>query len=120
MSCNDQSKPNKEGKKTCDIVVDGKAVGGYAETYKGRLGWYTYHSIVFCPVFFLADDLEHKINEIESDIAKGNPKTSQLAEWQKNQGQMFLHEMMHLDSVGKPHNNYHHSPSLIVANMLQS
>ncbi|KAF9878141.1 hypothetical protein CkaCkLH20_04179 [Colletotrichum karsti] len=35
-------------------------------------------------------------------MALGNTKDAEEAEWQKNKGQFFLHEMMHLDAVGNP------------------
>ncbi|KAH9882337.1 hypothetical protein J1614_000573 [Plenodomus biglobosus] len=91
----------KDTKNYCAIQKDGKSVGGYAWTYSGWFGYYYY--ITMCAPFFQTDDLMGKIDLIEKEMAEGNPQKAQEAVWQKNTGQMFLHEMMHLDSVGNPH-----------------
>lgn len=96
MSCNDTSKD-----KVCGSKRDNKSVGGYASTYKGWTGWYNY--ITLCPAWFQLDDLETKMLFVEDELQKGNPKYAQEAQWQKSQGQFFLHEMMHLDVIGNPH-----------------
>jgi len=91
----------KDTKNWCPIQKDGKSVGGYAWTYNGWFGYY--HYITMCAPFFRSDDLEYKIKQIEDELAKGETKMASKAEWQKNTGQMFLHEMMHLNSTGQPH-----------------
>jgi hypothetical protein len=48
------------------------------------------------------DTLEEKIQEVEKDLANKNTNTATRAVWQKNTGQAFLHEMMHLPVVGQP------------------
>ncbi|KAJ9635949.1 hypothetical protein H2199_008303 [Coniosporium tulheliwenetii] len=85
------------------MKVDGKSVGGYAWTYKGWFGTYQY--ITLCPPFFTLDTLEEKITFVEDALQRGELKYAEGAEWQKNSGQYFLHEMMHLDSIGIPHIN---------------
>lgn len=40
---------------------------------------------------------------IEEALARGDTTYAEIADWQKNKGQYFLHEMMHLDAVGQPH-----------------
>ncbi|KAF2872928.1 hypothetical protein BDV95DRAFT_568343 [Massariosphaeria phaeospora] len=91
----------KDTKGWCNSKKDGKSIGGYAWTYNGWFGWYYY--ITMCPPFFMMDNMEQKITQIESDLAKGDTTTARGADWQKHTGQYILHEMMHLDSVGKPH-----------------
>ncbi|KAF2850713.1 hypothetical protein T440DRAFT_396568 [Plenodomus tracheiphilus IPT5] len=91
----------RDTKSYCSIQKDGKSVGGYAWTYNGWFGYYYY--ITMCAPFFQTDDLMGKIDLIEKEMAEGNPQKAQEAVWQKSTGQMFLHEMMHLDSVGTPH-----------------
>ncbi|KAF4497527.1 Metalloproteases (zincins), catalytic [Fusarium agapanthi] len=94
VTCND---PRHQ----CPIKVGDKQVGGYGWTYRGWMG--QYHNIALCKSFFTVPDLEEKTEFIEEQIQNGNTKYAQEAIWQKNMGQYFLHEMMHLDSVGKPH-----------------
>lgn len=96
MSCKDTSKDQ-----ICGSKRDNKSVGGYASTYKGWTGWYNY--ITLCPAWFQLEDLETKMLFVEDELQKGNPKYAQEAQWQKSQGQFFLHEMMHLDVIGNPH-----------------
>lgn len=48
----------------------------------------------------------YKIDQIEEELSRGITEKASLARWQKSTGQMFLHEMMHLDSVGQPHSKY--------------
>ncbi|OAL45486.1 hypothetical protein IQ07DRAFT_648187 [Pyrenochaeta sp. DS3sAY3a] len=91
----------KDKKNYCPIRKDGKAVGGYASSYKGYFG-YWYYYITACDPFFKSDDLMYKIDQIEEELSEGITEKATLARWQKNTGQMFLHEMMHLDSVGTP------------------
>ncbi|KAF4304349.1 hypothetical protein GTA08_BOTSDO08340 [Botryosphaeria dothidea] len=91
----------KDTKGWCGKEIDGKGVGGYAWTYHGWTGWY--HYITLCPNFFGLDTFEEKIEFIEDQIQKGDFHYAEEAEWLKNQGQFFLHEMMHLDSIGQPH-----------------
>lgn len=91
----------KDTQNKCDMKVDGKSVGGYAWTYKGWFGTYQY--ITLCPPFFTLDTLEEKITFVEDALQRGELKYAEGAEWQKNSGQYFLHEMMHLDSIGIPH-----------------
>ncbi|KAF2793033.1 hypothetical protein K505DRAFT_350230 [Melanomma pulvis-pyrius CBS 109.77] len=93
LSCNDQ-------KNTCSVNRDGKSVGGYVWTYKG---WFRYPDIVMCEPFFSSDTLMYKIDQIEEELANGKLEKAQQAIGQKNVGMIFLHEMMHLDSVGQPH-----------------
>jgi hypothetical protein len=95
----------KDTKNYCPIQKDGKSVGGYAWTYDGWFG-YKYYYITMCQPFFRTDDLMGKIDLIEKEMAQGNPQKAQEAVWQKSTGQMFLHEMMHLNSVGDPHSKY--------------
>ncbi|KAH7080719.1 hypothetical protein FB567DRAFT_448489 [Paraphoma chrysanthemicola] len=90
----------KDTKNLCPVQKDGKSVGGYAFTYSGWLGYYYY--ITMCAPFFQTDDLMGKIDLIEKEMQEGNPQKAQQAVWQKSTGQMFLHEMMHLESVGNP------------------
>ncbi|PVH93640.1 hypothetical protein DM02DRAFT_695367 [Periconia macrospinosa] len=92
----------KDTKNWCQIKVDGQALGGYAWTYDGWFG-YKYYYITMCEPFFRSDDLEYKITQIEEELAKGETEKASTAEWQRNTGQMFLHEMMHLNSTGQPH-----------------
>jgi hypothetical protein len=94
----------KDVKNWCRIQKDGKVIGGYAWTYSGYFSYY--HYIVMCDPFFLTGSLQDKINQIEYDFSKGETKTAKQVEWQKNTGQGFLHEMMHLDAVGKPHSKF--------------
>ncbi|RAR16231.1 Metalloproteases (zincins), catalytic [Stemphylium lycopersici] len=82
-------------------IVDGKAVGGYAWTSKGWFGYYYYY-ITMCNPFFQSDDLMAKIDQIENQLNEGDTEMAKQAVWQKNSGHMFLHEMMHLGSVGQP------------------
>lgn len=77
-------------------------MGGYAWTYSGYFG-YQYYYITLCPVFFTLSNLEEKTIEIENAMQRGELRYAQEGEWQKNSGQFFLHEMMHLNSTGKPH-----------------
>lgn len=49
------------------------------------------------------NDLDTKINQIEEDLRNGDTNKVTRAVWQKNTGQAFLHETMHLDVVGQPH-----------------
>ncbi|KAI8933116.1 hypothetical protein NX059_009759 [Plenodomus lindquistii] len=91
----------KDTKNYCPIKKDGKAVGGYAREYYGWFG--TYYYITMCQPFFQSDDLMYKIDQIEDEMAAGKTEMATKAEWQKNTGQMFLHEMMHLNSTGQPH-----------------
>ncbi|KAF2749248.1 hypothetical protein M011DRAFT_475975 [Sporormia fimetaria CBS 119925] len=106
LSCKDTSKPDPQtGKKTCDLEINGKSVGGYAVT-GGIPGW-RYYYITMCPngPFWTTLSFDAKILEIEKELAKGETDHAQRAVWHKNQGQTFLHEMMHLDAVGNPHIN---------------
>lgn len=101
VSCNDR-------KGWCDIQRDGKGVGGYGWTYKGWFGYY--HYVTMCPIFFTMDTMEERITAIEADLARGENKSATSADWQKHTGQAFLHEMMHLDAVGKPHSKPDYVP----------
>jgi hypothetical protein len=56
------------------------------------------------------DSLGDKIEMIENDLRNGNTDTATQAVWQKNTGQVFLHEMMHLYVSGQPHSK----PELIM------
>jgi hypothetical protein len=56
-----------------------------------------------CAPFFTMQTLEDKIEEIEKDLRDKNINSATRAVWQKNSGQAFLHEMMHLNVVGQPH-----------------
>ncbi|KAH5711875.1 hypothetical protein HBI64_042700 [Parastagonospora nodorum] len=94
-------------KNYCNIQKDGKNIGGYAYAVKGWFG-YMYYYIAACAPFFTMDDLDTKINQIEKDLRNGNLNSATRAVWQKNIGQVFLHEMMHLDVVGQPHINDEH------------
>ncbi|KAJ8118877.1 hypothetical protein OPT61_g212 [Boeremia exigua] len=94
----------KDAKNNCSLKRDGKAVGGYAWTYHGWFG-YKYQYIVMCDPFFQTDDLMYKINQVEDALLNGDSKMARRADWQKNSGQIFLHEMMHLEAVGQPHIN---------------
>ncbi|KAF9775222.1 hypothetical protein IL306_006696 [Fusarium sp. DS 682] len=85
------------------MIVNDKPVAGYGWTYRGWLG--DYHNVALCDRFFGLPDLEEKTEFIEQQLQEGNTKYAEGAVWQKNMGQFFLHEMMHLDSVGKPHIN---------------
>jgi hypothetical protein len=98
LGCNDK-------KGTCGVKKDGKSVGGYAFTYNGWFG-YKYYYIVMCVPFWQSDDLMYKTDQIEEELAKGNIEKANQAVWQKSSGQTFLHEMMHLDSVGQPHSKF--------------
>ena len=91
----------KDTKEWCNIKKDGESIGGYAWNYNGWFGKYYY--ITLCPAFSSLDTLEEKITFIEDALRKGEPKYAEEAAWQKNSGQFFLHEMMHLDSVGTTH-----------------
>jgi hypothetical protein len=59
-----------------------------------------------CDPFFKTDDLMYKIDQIEEELADGHTEKASTATWQKNTGQVFLHEMMHLGSVGQPHSKF--------------
>ncbi|KAI9830702.1 MAG: hypothetical protein M1826_004531 [Phylliscum demangeonii] len=90
----------KDTKNYCNVQKDGKSVGAYAWTVHG---WFwDEHHITLCPPFFDLDSLDQKIDELEKDLAAGNTKSSSDARYQKTMGQFFLHEMMHLDLIGKP------------------
>lgn len=91
----------KDTKNRCGNRIDGKSVGGYAWTYKGWTGHYYY--ITLCPVYFGIDTFQNKTKEIQERIPAGDTRFGNEAEWQKHRGLFFLHEMMHLDSVGDPH-----------------
>jgi hypothetical protein len=56
-------------------------------------------------VYFGLDNFEVKFEQIEQGLASGETKYAREAEWQKNTGQYFLHEMMHLNATttGQPH-----------------
>ena len=96
LSCKDASK-----EKLCGQRRESKRVGGYASTYKG---WFsTTYYITLCPIWFKLESLEDKTWEVEEQIHKGDLKYAQQAGYQKNQGQYFLHEMIHLEAVGDPH-----------------
>ncbi|KAM0342062.1 hypothetical protein ACHAPU_009790 [Fusarium lateritium] len=84
----------------CSKSVNDKPVAAYAWTYHGWLG--SYHYIALCEIFFTLPDLEEKTELIEDQLQRGDAKYAQEAVWQKNMGQFFLHEMMHLESVGQP------------------
>lgn len=56
-----------------------------------------------CQPFFQSDDLMYKIDQIEKELAEGKTEKAADATWHINTGQMFLHEMMHLNATGKPH-----------------
>jgi hypothetical protein len=56
------------------------------------------------------DSLEDKIEEIEKDLRDKNTNSATRAVWQKNTGQAFLHEMMHLNVVGQPHSESNFKP----------
>jgi hypothetical protein len=91
----------KDTKNRCSDRIDGKSVGGYAWT---KTTWFgSYQHITLCPVYFGLDSLEEKFEMIEKGLASGETKYAEQAEWQKNKGQFFLHEMMHLEAVGDPH-----------------
>lgn len=75
-----------------------------------RIGWtekgwfgYTFQHITLCPIYFGLDSLEEKFEMIGKALARGDTTYAEIADWQKNKGQYFLHEMMHLDAVGQPH-----------------
>lgn len=97
MNCNDQ-------KRLCGNIIGGKPVGGYAWSYTGWFG-YQYYYINLCPVFFRLDSLDQKLQEIQDRLKGGDESWARQADWQKNMGQFFLHEVMHLDgtSKGRPH-----------------
>ncbi|KAF2819124.1 hypothetical protein CC86DRAFT_432123 [Ophiobolus disseminans] len=97
----------KDTKNYCPVKKDGKSVGGYAWTYDGWFG-YKYYYITMCNPFFQSDDLMYKIDQIEEEMQREKFEKAQQAKWQKSTGQMFLHEMMHLNSVGTPHINDEH------------
>lgn len=59
-----------------------------------------------CASYSSTDDLMYKIDQIEEELANGNTEKARKAEWQKSTGLMFLHEMMHLDSVDQPHSKF--------------
>ncbi|KEZ44680.1 hypothetical protein SAPIO_CDS2756 [Scedosporium apiospermum] len=90
----------KDTKNWCSTRIDGKSVGGYAWTKETWFG--SYQHITLCPVYFGLDSLEEKFEMIEKGLASGETKYAEQAEWQKNKGQFFLHEMMHLKAVGDP------------------
>ncbi|KAF1828326.1 hypothetical protein BDW02DRAFT_246703 [Decorospora gaudefroyi] len=96
LSCSDPSK-------LCHIEKDGKSIGGCAYEYKGWFG--TYYYIAMSAPYFTMQSLDDKIQEIERDLRNGDTKTATRSVWQKNTGQAFLHEMMHLNVVGQPHIN---------------
>ncbi|KAF3810368.1 hypothetical protein GCG54_00000413 [Colletotrichum gloeosporioides] len=91
----------KDTKGWCKAITGG-SVGGYAWTEKGWFG-YTFQHITLCPIYFGLDSLEGKFEMIEEALARGDTTYAEIADWQKNKGQYFLHEMMHLDAVGQPH-----------------
>lgn len=98
ITCNDP-------KHWCEREVDGtkRQVAGYAWTHKG-LFW-TYTKINLCEPFLKLDTLEDKTNEIEEARNRGDFRYLKEADWQKNMGQFFLHEMMHLSQTSgdSPH-----------------
>jgi hypothetical protein len=59
-----------------------------------------------CETFFLTNTLKTLIVQIEQEFAKDEHMMASKAAWQKSTGQMFLHEMMHLNSVGTPHSQF--------------
>jgi hypothetical protein len=94
----------------CSRSVNDKPVVAYAWTYRGWLG--DYHYIALCDIFFSLPDLEEKTEIIEDQLQRGDSKYAREAVWQKNMGQFFLHEMMHLHSVGDPHSKLYPLPIL--------
>lgn len=70
-------------------VGGGKAVGGFTESKQNWFG-YWYHYITFCPAFFTADSLTMR----EHDAMNDDSHARQMA-WLRNNGQYFLHELMH-------------------------
>lgn len=93
MSC-------KDSKNECGKGA-GTTVGGYAWTYSGWFGYYYY--ITLCPTFFTASNVSTILQLREEDLAAGNTNTVTDMRYFRTTGQMFLHEMMHLDLIGNPH-----------------
>ncbi|CAI6341999.1 unnamed protein product [Periconia digitata] len=87
----------------CSKKAEQGSVGGYAWTYSGWFGYYYY--INMCQPFFDIPSFLHQIEETERRLADGDKEWAVVASQQLNQGQIFLHEMMHLDSIGQPHIN---------------
>lgn len=56
-----------------------------------------------CDTYYTLDTLKVKLGITEADLRIGNTKYAKEAVYQKHLGLYFLHEMMHLDSVGIPH-----------------
>lgn len=61
-----------------------------------------YHYITLCPSFHSIDQLDKVMDWIEETVQRGDPHYAQDPYWLTNRGQFFLHEMMHLDSIGQP------------------
>ena len=95
MSC-------KDSKNWCDLRAQGKGVGGYAWTYNGWFG-YKYHYITMCPVFFTTSTIAQMWDEMQQALRDKDIAKMQDARNFLTGGQMFLHEMMHTDLIGKPH-----------------
>ena len=98
VTCNDVRDRCEEVDKNGRLL----RVGGYAWTQKGYFG-YRYQHINLCPIYFNLESLEEKFEFIEEQLKNGNKDYAASADWHKNRGQYFLHEMMHLDIVGQPH-----------------
>lgn len=92
MTCND---PHNH----CSKEYKGKTirVGGYAFEYRGVWGYYRY--INSCPTFFTLDPLSVKIKSVGENLENGDGTYANQADWQRNHGQYFLHEMMHLKAT---------------------
>ena len=58
--------------------------------------------IALCPTLFTTLNLQERSDFVVSELQQGVNKYARLAAWHKIQGQQFLHEMMHLEAVGKP------------------
>lgn len=104
IHCNDP-------KSWCEREVDGAKlqVGGYAWTYRSWFGKYT--AINLCEPFLKLDTLDEKLLNIDDGISRGDFRGVYEAVWQKNMGQFFLHEMMHLNQTSgdSPHSTYPHN-----------
>jgi len=79
----------------------GRAVAGYAWTYKGWFG-YKYHYINLCRPFFSSVSLDARWHDVQAWMSNKDLTRLKDAKYFLTQGHMFLHEMMHLDLIGDP------------------
>ena len=95
----------KDTKNLYKLKIDGKAVGGYTWIYSGWFGYY--HNIILCPTSFTIDTLVTKLEQVEEELSRGITKMASDMSWLNNQGQFFLHEMIHTRLV------YDNEPEII-------